>query len=61
MSYFENSPGEYSIEIELAGDVVLSWSGYADNPSDALYRAIDFRNEVAARIIREIAEGVDPG
>jgi hypothetical protein len=46
------SSGEYSVQVRAGENVVLTWSGYADNPTDALYQAISLREEIMERIVR---------
>lgn len=51
-SGIEDEPGEYSIEVRAGENLVLAWSGYADNPTDALYQAISLREEIVERVTR---------
>ena len=44
---------EYTVIVEVSGDVVLRFQGYAENPSDALYKALEQReNEVVAEFLK---------
>ena len=36
---------EHTVEVREAGEVVFTWTGYADNVTDALYRALDARQD----------------
>lgn len=38
-------PGEYTVIVELDGETVLRFKGYADNPTDALCKAENQRDE----------------
>ncbi len=39
--------GEYSVVVERDGERIHEFRGYADNPSDALEKAIEVRQEIA--------------
>lgn len=35
----------YTVIVEVGGEVVLRFEGYAENPTDALYKALEQREE----------------
>lgn len=51
------SDGEYAVTVEVNGEPVLIWMGYAENPSDALSKAQDKRDEEFAKEQREAQDG----
>lgn len=49
----ESTGGEYSVVVKRDGELVHEFRGYADNPSDALEKAIEARREDAWAAVPE--------
>jgi len=51
------SDGNYTVTVELDGKSVLRFEGYAQNVSEALYKAMDIREEEYAKELEAMGEG----
>jgi hypothetical protein len=44
-SPYEPGEGEYAVTVRRGSELMAEWAGYADNPSDALHRAVAARED----------------